>query len=265
MTYSIIGILATIILLISNRELFRGADKRELTRTQLCYRSFLVGVLAYYITDMLWGILESHRLTAILYADTAIHFITMAAAVMLWTRYVISYLGEKNAFASFLSYAGQFFLTFEVIVVMVNFFRPLLFWFDESGSYYAGTARYVTLAIQIILFVLTSVYTLWITSKTEGVVKHRHLTVGLFGISMALCIGIQVFYPLLPFYAIGYMLGTSLLHTFVMEDEKEEYRRELEEAIEREKLQRIELSESREALRDALALAEDANKAIAQQ
>ena len=261
MTYSIIGILATIILLISNRELFRGAGDREYTKTQLCYRSFLVGVLAYYITDMLWGILESHKLTAILYADTAIHFIAMAAAVMLWTRYVVSYLDEKNVFATFLSYAGRLFLTFEVIAVMINFFRPVLFWFDEKGSYYAGTARYVTLAIQIFLFFLTSVYTLWITSKTEGAVKYRHQTIGLFGISMALFIAIQVFYPMLPFYAMGYMLGTCLLHTFVMEDEKEEYRRELEEAIEREKMQRIELSESREALKDALALAEEANKA----
>ena len=261
MTYSIIGVLATVLLLITNRELFWNAGNKALTGTQRDYRGFLLGVLAYLITDMLWGVLESHGLTSILYADTAVHFVAMAAAVMLWTRYVISYLGEKNAFGSFLSWAGQLFLCFEMIAVLINFFYPILFWFDESGAYHAGFARYVTLTIQILLFFLTSVYTLWNTAKTEGAVRHRHLTIGLFGIAMDLCIAVQVFYPLLPFYAMGYMLGTCLLHSFVMEDEKEEYRRSLEEAVAREKIQKAELAENREALKDALAMAEHANRA----
>lgn len=261
MTYSIIGILATVLLLITNRELFWNRENKAFTETKRDYRRFLLGALAYLVTDMLWGILESYKLTPILYADTALHFLSMAAAVMLWTRYVISYLGQKNAFATFLSWAGQLFLCFEAVVVILNFFRPVLFWFDAAGTYYAGTARYVTLAIQILLFLLTSVYTLWITAKTEGAVRHRHLTIGLFGIAMGLCIAVQVFYPLLPFYAMGYMLGTCLLHSFVMEDEKEEYRRSLEEAVAREKIQKAELAESREALQDALASAEHANRA----
>jgi len=261
MTYSIIGILATVLLLITNRELFWNRENKALTETKRDYRRFLLGALAYLVTDMLWGILESYKLTPILYADTALHFLSMAAAVMLWTRYVISYLGQKNAFATFLSWAGQLFLCFEAVVVILNFFRPVLFWFDAAGTYYAGAARYVTLAIQILLFLLTSVYTLWITAKTEGAVRHRHLTIGLFGIAMGLCIAVQVFYPLLPFYAMGYMLGTCLLHSFVTEDEKEEYRRSLEEAVAREKIQKAELAESREALQDALASAEHANRA----
>jgi signal transduction histidine kinase/DNA-binding response OmpR family regulator len=261
MTYSIIGILATILLLITNRDLLERQEGKNLTKVQRDYRRFLFGILGYLITDMLWGILESHGLTGILYADTAVHFVAMAAAVMFWTRYVIAYLGEENAFGKILFYAGWLFLCFEVIAVAVNFFFPVLFWFDESGAYYAGVARYVTLAIQILLFVLTSVYTLWVTVKTEGSVRRRHLTVGLFGIIMAVCIAVQVFYPLLPFYAMGYMLGTCLLHSFVTENEKEEYRRELEDALAREQIQKTELAESRETLQEALALAENANQA----
>jgi signal transduction histidine kinase len=87
------------------------------------------------------------------------------------------------------------------------------------------------------------------------------MTIGFFGVAMMLLITIQVFYPLLPLYAIGYMLGTSLLHSFVVEDEKEEYRRELEKAAKIDQKQKKELSESREALKDALAIAESANKA----
>ena len=78
---------------------------------------------------------------------------------------------------------------------------------------------------------------------------------------MTALIILQILYPLWPFYAMGYMVGTCLLHSFVMEDEKEEYRRELEEALQREHNQKEELSESRTALQEALATAEHANKA----
>ena len=83
MTYSIIGILATALLLITNWELFWNQENKALTETQCDYRRFLLGALAYLVTDMLWGILASYKLTPILYADTAVHFIAMAAAVML--------------------------------------------------------------------------------------------------------------------------------------------------------------------------------------
>lgn len=55
MTYSIIGILAAILLLITNRDIFWGQDSKTLTKTQRSYRFFLIGVMCYYITDLLWG------------------------------------------------------------------------------------------------------------------------------------------------------------------------------------------------------------------
>ena len=261
MTYSIIGIIASVLLLIINRDVLWVRKSRTLAKTQRNYRAFLVGVLAYYITDMLWGILQAERLTTIVYIDTVIHFIAMAAAVMFWTRYVVSYLEKKTFFGTFLTYAGYFFLAFEIVVLIINFFHPIMFWFDEGGEYYAGIARYITLTIQILLFLLTSINTLVITAKSKGAVRSRHLTIGIFGIAMILFIAIQLFYPLLPFYAMGYMLGTCVLHSFVLEAEREEYRTELEDSLEREKMQKEELAESREALKDALATAENANKA----
>ena len=261
MMYSIIGILASIILLFTNRDVLWNRIGEEYTRTQKLYKGFLIGVLSYYITDALWGILDSYHLTGLQFADTSAYFIAMAAALLLWTRYVIAYLENENTFSRVMYYAGRIFFVLETAAVAVNLFRPVLFWFDENGGYHAGTVRYVTLAVQIVMFFLISVYTLSVTSKSGGTVRRRHLTIGLFGIFMMILIAVQIVYPLLPFYAMGYMLGSCVLHSFVVEDEKEEYRRRLEEALERERGQKKELSESREALRDALSAAEEANKA----
>lgn len=260
MNYSIIGILASIVLLISNRDILWNHEK-EITVIEKNYRYFLWSVLAYYVTDMLWGILEANHFTAVLFLDTTLYFIAMAVAVLMWTRYVISYLDSKNRFEKALFHTGNIFFLFETVVVLINLFLPILFWFDESGAYHAGVLRYVTLAIQIIMFLLISAYTFYVSSQSEGKEKLRHRTIGWFGIAMTALIIVQVFYPLLPMYAIGYMLGTCLLHSFVVEDEKEENRRILEEALKREQLQKEELSKGRAALNEALAAAEHANRA----
>ena len=260
-TYSIIGILASILLLIINQDVILNHDGQPLTRTQRNYRWFLMGVLTYLVTDLLWGVLYSHHLTAVLFIDTSVHFAAMVGAVMLWTQYVVSYLDAGSTFERILLVVGRVFFALELIFIAANFFIPVLFWFDENGVYQAGIARYVTLGIQIFMFLMTAVYTLFVASRSKGRVRLRHLTIGFFGIAMMTLIIFQVFYPLLPLYAMGCMLGTSLLHSFVVEDEKDEYRRELEEATKRDQEQKQELSESREAMKEALAIAENANKA----
>ena len=261
MTYSIIGILAAIILLITNRDILWMTKGSTASRTQRLYRGFLLSVLGYYITDALWGILDAWQLTSLQFADTTLYLVAMAAAVLLWTQYVVVYLESDTSFSTLLRYAGWTFFAFEIIAVIINIFYPVMFWFDESGAYHAASLRYVTLGVQIIMFLMTSFYTLRLTARSEGKVRLRNMTIGLFGIAMIVLIVFQIRYPLWPFYAMGYMVGTCLLHSFVLEDEKEENRRELEESLQREKAQKQELSESREALQAALEAAEHANKA----
>ena len=260
-TYSMIGILASLLLLIINQDILLNHDGQMLTRTQQYYRWFLMGVLTYLVTDLFWGALYSYHLTGILFADTSIHFAAMVGAVMLWTQYVVSYLNAGNTFERILLAFGRIFFVLELLFIAVNFFVPVLFWFDENGVYHAGIARYVTLGIQIFMFLVTAVYTLFVAAGSKGRGRLRYLTIGFFGIAMMTLIMIQVFYPLLPLYAMGCMLGTSLLHSLVVEDEKDEYRRELEEAAKRDQEQKLELAESREAMKEALAVAENANKA----
>ena len=261
MTYSIIGILAAIILLIGNDDVLLKRNLGQLEPTQRCYRNFLVAVFCYYVTDAFWGVLDYYHLTSLQFLDTSVYFAAMVASVLLWTRYVVSYLEDEGSFGSTLLRAGNILFVLVLVAIAVNFFHPVLFWFDESGAYHALGARYAALGIQIALFLLCSAYTLRVTSRTEGTVRRRHMTIGLFGIAMVVLIALQIAFPLWPFYAMGYMLGTSLLHSFVVEDEREEYRVGLEEALRRERQQMQDLAESREALKDALAVAEEASKA----
>ena len=261
MTYSIIGLLAAIILIITNRDFFWTPKGISLSKTQRLYRLFLLSVFVFYITDGLWGVLDYLRLIDALYVETILFFIARSVSLLFWTMYVTAYLETHNAFGTILRLSGRILFAYEIVALTINIFYPVMFWFDENGSYQTGSLRYVTLYLQILIFFMTSVYTLRTTAKSKGKVSRRNLTIGLFGIAMLALIIFQIEFPLWPCYTIGYMFGTSLLHSFVVEDEKLEYRKELERTLQREKAQKQELAESREVLKDALDSAESANKA----
>lgn len=245
MIYASIALLALLIQIIINPDVLFKRNEKVPIPEQEKYRRFLFATIFYYVTDALWGILDSAHLVRLLYLDTVVYYIAMAGAVLLWTQYVIGYLGEKNKFSDFLMYAGQIFFAYELVFLVVNFFYPVFFYFDEVGVYHAGYVRYMALIIQIALFFLTSLYTFFVAARTEGAVKRRNYTTAFFGIFMVIFIAIQYFYPLLPIYSMSYMIGCCVLHTFVVEGVREEYRKELEQALERERAQKAELGSAR--------------------
>ncbi len=245
MLYSSFGILAILINVIINYDVFKKHSPDNDSPARKAYRNFLIGIMIYYVTDAFWGVLNENHLTLLNYTDTVIYFAAMAVCVFLWALYVIAYLGDQKRFGVALRWTGCLFLIFELIVIVINFFKPVLFWFDESGAYHAGQARYQTLFIQILMFLGTSGHMLYIAHKSTGKIKMRYRTIGIFGIVMVVFIIVQSFFPLLPFYAIGYMLGTCILHTFVLEDEKADRREELENLIRKGQLQELELGSAR--------------------
>lgn len=223
MSYSLAGLLAIAIHLIINSNILFN-NRWTLLQEERNYRLFLFAVVAYHATDALWGVLYERKLHIPVFIDTEIYFVAMAVAVLLWTRFALSYLRRKNVFSVLLQHAGRLFCAFQLIGVSINVFAPVFFYFDEHHEYHSLILRNVSLVSQVVLFLATSLYTLREAVRTQGREKSRYRTIGLFGLSMSGAIAVQFYYPLLPMYSIGYLLGCCVLHTFVLEDAKAEYR-----------------------------------------
>ncbi len=235
MYYSAIGFLALLILLIENHDILLHRPRSGEAAAQRVYRRFLFAVLVYYITDILWGLLDSRGLHAAIFVDTTVYFIAMAVGVLFWTEYTITYLNTESMAGRFFIYAGRVFCAAVTLIVAVNIFTPVLFWFDESGAYHAGMFRHVILVVQILLLLLLSLYAFnLILQKRDGSIT-RFRAIELFGVIMAVFLFIQLFFPNLPLCSVAYMLGTCVLHAFVINDEKEAYKEGLEAALERER------------------------------
>ena len=109
---------------------------------------------------------------------TTVYFIAMAAAVLLWSQYVIAYLDDDGRFAKALHIVCWVLFVIQILAVIVNCFAPIMFWFDEAGGYHAGAARYAVLTLQILMFLLASACTLQKTVSSVGTAKIRHLAIG---------------------------------------------------------------------------------------
>jgi len=238
MYYSAIGLLAAVVLLIENRDILLLRYGVFDTPAWRAYRWFLVAVLVYYVTDILWGVFESQRLGTLLFLDTTVYFIAMAMGVLLMTRFVVAYLGEEggsgeggfggsgfgeSGFGRFLLYTGSVFCGAVIVAVVVNGFIPILFSVDAQCVYHALDARYVQLVTQIVLLVLMSAYTFWSMRRVDGMKAGRYRAIAFFSLMMAIFLTAQIWYPYLPLYTVAYLLGTCLLHSFVIRGEREEY------------------------------------------
>lgn len=230
MYYSSFGILAVILHLIINKEVLLRGRSGSKDDPHFRYRQFLNSVLIFYIADLLWGFLNESHMGIFLYTDTVIYFAVMAVSVMLWTRYVVAYLGKTGWKADAFHAAGWGIFGFVILMLIINFFYPILFSFTGNMTYIPGSGRYVLLMAQLFLFVMISIYSLFISANAEDSDRVHYRAVCLSGGVMAVLIVIQTVYPLAPFYAIGCLIANCMLHVFVEEDEKREQDRVTENA-----------------------------------
>ena len=231
MYYASVGLLALILHLIIHRGAF---TKRSITANQpesgltvaFRYRYFLIAISLYYISDILWGILYEHHdidaLFPLVYSDTVFYFIFMFLTMLTWIRYVISYLDKKGRRSKALLYAVWSMFTLGLIYLMINRFYPFIFSFNDAHEYIMEPGRYIAFILQILLYMITSVYMFWIARRSTGQERVRYTAVGLTGFVLFIFQLMQILNPIFPFYAMGLMIGTCVIHSFVEAGEKRE-------------------------------------------
>ena len=231
MFYSSIGVIALIVHLIINYDLMKKVSNVGThSVAQKRYRRFLFALIAYYLTDIIWGTLYENGHVALAYLDTVAVFVTMTLSVLLWTRALIVFIDDKSKFGKIVLGGGWTIFLTEIIVLVVNFFYPIVFKFDEDHTYIALPARYVTMFMQMVLYCMAAFFALYIAFKSEGERRNHYRTVGFSSFIMAVFIALQDLYPLLPMYAIGTMFAACMVHSFAYNDSITKSTRQLENA-----------------------------------
>ena len=216
MYYSSIGMLSLILHLIINADsLFSKLEVKKI-KVAKAYRHFLFAVMLYYISDALWGVLLDFGIIPLVYADTVFYFFSMGLTVLVWTRYIALFLNLDEKWSRILKGTGLLIFSAESLAILVNFFIPIMFSFTKDGEYIASSARYIILYVQVALFALVALDTLAIARKKNAKDKRHCHAIGISGFIMAVFIILQAQFPLMPFYAIGCLMATCIIHSYVV-------------------------------------------------
>lgn len=244
MSYAFFLLMCIAIHSIINFDLFRKKQTVNIPGMK-SYRTFVVSVFALFIVDFLWGIFEQYKIATALRIDTFIYYIVMGFSILAWARYTVKYVEGKGIFARITLIFGNLFFLTEIILLIVNFFTPLLFSVDSNAVFIVYKARYIMLYIQILLFLLLFVYTGLRMFGVKGSLRRRYLTIALYSIILSICLSIQVYFPNLPLYTVGCIVGGVLLSSYFINGIKDDYKAELEKSRNEVIQGKIELNEAK--------------------
>ena len=231
-TYSVFSMVALVLHLIFNRDLLFGRHVE--TAHGKRYRLFLFGVLAYYVTDALWGVFAGLGWYALWYADTLLFFLSLVAFVFLWCRFVADYLSFGQRLSRIVDCYGYALLGFNLLAMAANPFIRCFFYFDEHGVYRTGWLRDPAFFMMIAFGLLVSLFVVVKGVRSRGFVRRRVAMVVLCGVAMSVSMVLQVAWPLTPFTSLGCLIVNCFFQVFVIQDEQSaKHTAELEDALER--------------------------------
>ena len=246
MNYAVVAIIALVIHFIINFDILFRKEKNEKVPAIKEYRAFLITLAIFFVIDAMWGFFDEFQVIEIARSiSTSLFFVTMAVMLHAWTSYVVHYLAEKSLFDKVLNIVGWIFLVGQIAVVFGNGISPILFKYVE-GEYTVGPARYAIFAAQVLMFLSTAIYTFIVSNKYTGLIRRRHIVVGVFGITMVVFIVLQFLLPFWPTYTIGCIIGVALIRAFVLAGEKSLYQRDIQESLTKVSAQKEEISSYKE-------------------
>ena len=224
--YSIVsGIALCVHLIINWHQLVnRPNDKAHVGALE--FRSFLVCLSVFFVTDVLWGVFAALKWPSVLYADTFVFFVAMALSVLTWTRFAATYLELDSKARAYLLWSGRGMMAFFIAALLMNGFTGIFFTIDSQCIYTAGPLRQLAFSLLAAFNAIASAMTLHKVFRTKGKTRRHNKMVFAFGISMTMAILIQLSDPLIPLYSIGCLFGCCFLHVFVVEDERDEMHRQ---------------------------------------
>ena len=186
---------------------------------------YLLCLVLFFVSDILWGIFAGLGLPRLLFADTTAFFLTLALSVFAWTRYVIVYLEMSGKLRECMRWAGNGLLALIIGGLTVNCFTGIFFSVDASGDYSSGPLRHLVYTLLLVFNVFCSALTLAKLLRTKGAIRRRNMMVFVVGATMTAAVVLQFGDAFLPMYSLGSLFGCCLLHVFVFEDERDEMRR----------------------------------------
>lgn len=212
---SVLGyIVITLIILIRERKYTHHAEKAGRVFMPLVCLS-----LAFYVVDFFWGmcLVDAIRSDAVYFVLSALLHVLAVVTTLSWLCYVLRYMNCPRRCRYVIQFVSAAQLLSEVVLVIANFFSPVLFRIVD-GEYVRCKYALVTAFNIYSVFAVVLLGTLF-TMMRRGIGANgcTRCKAVLFSSLIPLLPGImQVKYFASPFFSMGFMLSTLILYVFVV-------------------------------------------------
>ncbi|MBQ9344550.1 MAG: response regulator [Kiritimatiellae bacterium] len=218
--YMIVAAIALVIHLIINWRELTNWQRNENRAGAREFQHFILALLVFFLTDVLWGMFDGLKWPGMLYFDTLMFFLMMSLSVYFWTRFIAAYLSMVGWPRRRLLWTGRIILGTFVVALATNVFTHHFFTVDAQGQYLPGPARQMVFWLLAAFNVYVSLMTLLQLPRTQGALHRRNRMLVILGLVMTAAIIFQLQDPFLPLYGLGALFSCCLLHVFVVEDER---------------------------------------------
>ncbi len=252
MSYSAFAILGIVVHFIINSEIFlKKTDEKFPFQRE--YRKLLWIEIAFFLSDAFWGFANYLHISLGIYISAVFVLYIMGLSVVVWVNLAAAYVSQKSPVVRFIKILSSIIYFIQITALIINFFSPILFHIDEDGNYILGPLRNTFILLYACVFLLAVIHTLYKSHQTSECQRRRYLSIAFSGVCMIFATVAKVLFPHGPFLAIGFMLASCVIHSFVVENKNAEYLMELKEALGREAIQEQELDITRNlAFKDSL-------------
>lgn len=175
--------------------------------------------LTFFVVDFFWGmcLVKAIRSDAVYYASSALLHVLAVVTTLSWLCYVLQYIRCPRRYRYVIQFVSTVLLLSEVVLVIANFFSPVLFRIVD-GEYVRCKYALVTAFNIYSVFAVVLLGTLF-TMMRRGIGANgcTRCKAVLFSSLIPLLPGImQVKYFASPFFSMGFMLSVLILYVFVV-------------------------------------------------
>lgn len=175
--------------------------------------------LTFFIVDFLWGLclVKAIRSDVVYYASSALLHVLAVVTTLSWLCYVLQYIRCPRRRRYVIQFVSTVLLLSEVLLVIANFFSPVLFRIVD-GEYVRCKYALATSFNVYSVFVVVLLGTLFAMMRrgigAKGCARCKAV---LFSSLISLLPGIMnVKYFASPFFSMGFMLSVLILYVFVV-------------------------------------------------
>ncbi len=195
--------------------------RNESSAVDRAFRILLSWCVFFCLQDALWGVAAMPGLghpEVLFWVTTGFHIWTVISAYI-WLHFVLVYLGRDVKYKLFLRLLVLLAVGFQAGLVIRDIFVPTIFTIGPNNEYLVESLRRVAFFNQYFIYVLIGLVTVIAGLKNKGNQRKNYFAVFWFVLAPILCGVFQLFFPDAPFYSIGFVLGCSIIHVFIVSKE----------------------------------------------